>query len=434
MRSANYTESEVSSIKEIQEKIKIGAGYNSSISSKSRSVLIVETSKGENRKEILQDIIAPLVDGVYVPANRLKSTAKSSKGGVIVDSITIIAKEVINGKSVSRVDARTFTVGARRTTINYNGEQVPVYVFSDAAEIEESIIKGSLQDKLLGESVAETFIDFFKTGFFTWGRVDPVNLLNKLGIFVGELLSGWVLLRGLQSKYLSGNVPFRGKAKHFYIPTDPRFSGIDSMIEMADGTTYAISSKFDRGALASLFSNVLPGAIKRIGSLSNSTLKDLATISKKRSIAPERNAKIIVYEWGVNHLLGMDMRTPEKLVDIIRAGKTTPEKLAVCGRAINIMEKERDPRLSLIPYSLSSFFNRKLSESLTRDSKDDIINIIRAKSYYQFNLDKKSFINGELNIRIVKAGDTDIKIIGDKSARNDITCKQGWINYEIVKL
>jgi hypothetical protein len=422
----------VASVKDLQDKIKIGAGYESSVSKKSGSVIVIETSKGEDRKEVLRDIIAPLVGGEYVAPNRLKSTAKSSKGGVIVDGITIIAKEVINGKTVSQLDARTFTVGAKKTTIDYAGDKVTCYVFTDASEIEEGIIKGCQQDKLLGESIAETFADFFKTGTFTWGRVEPESLLNKLGVYVGELLSGWVLLKGLQSKHLSGTVPFRGKAKEFFIPDDPSFSGVDSIVNMPDAT-YAISSKFDKGAAASLFANVVPGAIKRISSLSDCTLKDLATICKKGAISPEKNAKRIVYEWGVNYLLGMNIKSPEKIVDIIRANKTSPEQMAVCGRVIDIMKKENDPRLEKMPYSLSSFFNKKLSEALTKDSKDEIISIVSAKSYYQFNLDKKSFIKGELNFRCVKAGETDIIIKGDKASRDDIACKQGWINYEIVR-
>jgi hypothetical protein len=423
----------VASIKDLQEKIKISAGYDSSISKKSGTVLIVETSKGEDRKEILRDIIAPLVGGEYVPGNRLKSTAKSSKGGVIVDNITIIAKEVINGKTVSQLDARTFTVGAKKTIIDYNGNEVSCYVFSDAEEIEESIIKGCLQDRLLGENIADTFADFFKNGFFTWGKVEPETLLNKIGVYAGELLSGWVLLRGQQSKYMIGNTPFKGKAKYFYLPDDPSFNAVDSIVDMADGNTYAISSKFDRGAAASLFANVLPGAIKRLNSLKNNTLKELATICKKGNIDPGKNSKKIVYEWGVNYLLGMNIRNPEKIADIIRAGKTSPEQQAVCGRVMEIMKKENDPRYEKMPYSLSSFFNRKLAEALTEDSKDDIISIVSAKSYYQLNLDKKAFIKGELKFHCVKAGDTEIIIKGNKSSQDDITCKQGWVNYEIVK-
>lgn len=420
------------SIKDLQDKIKIGAGYESSVSKKSGSVIIIETSKGKDRKAVLRDDIAPLVGGEYVAANRLKSTAKSSKGGVVVDGISIIAKEVINGKTVSQLDARTFTVGANKTTIDYAGDKVSCFVFTDAAEIEEGIIKGCQQDKLLGESIAETFSDFFRTGTLTWGHITPASLLNKMGVYIGELLSGWVLLKGLQSKHLSGNVPFIGKAKAFYIPDDPSFSGVDSIVDMADAT-YAISSKFDKGAAASLFTNVMPGAIKRHDSLSNSTLKDLATICKKGAISPGKNAKRIVYEWGVNYLLGMGIKSPEKIVRTIQTNKTSPEQLAVCGQVIDIMKKENDPRLAKMPDSLSSFFNKKLSEALAQDSKDDIISIVSAKSYYQFNLDKKSFIRGELNFRCVKAGETNIIIIGNKAGRDDITCKQGWINYEVVK-
>ena len=270
--------------------IKTLTGFDVVISPKSRDVLIIQAGKGEDRKELLRRV-AEHIDGArLVAGNALKASAKCSKGGVIIGNLTVIAKEVINGKTVSQLDARTFTTGAKIVKINYNGEDISCYSWTTYKAIEQSIIDGCRKEPMLGAGVAETFEDFFKSGVFHWGKVDPEALLMKLGVYVGELLSGWVVLKEVESKFIEGTHPFKGQPAGFYIPDDPSFKGVDSLIQMKTGEFVAISSKFDRGAAASLIGNVLPGAMKKFSSLKPCTLKTLADICKKKSINPERSA------------------------------------------------------------------------------------------------------------------------------------------------
>ena len=73
---------------------------------------------------------------------------------------------------------------------------------------------------------------------------------------MGELLIGYLALIGG-----SGSAPW-GKAKRFLIPADPSFCGVDSWIDDGE-TVWPVSSKFGHGAAASVFSNILPLAIRR---------------------------------------------------------------------------------------------------------------------------------------------------------------------------
>lgn len=388
---------------------------------------------GVDRKSLLVDLASSL-NAKYIQPNQLKSTAKCSKGGVDFKGTTIIAKETLKGQSISSIDARTFTVGASVVNKSYGGSEVSCYQWDSAEKLEKSIIDGCKKNTMLGEDVAETFESFFKNGFFQWGKVQPESLLLKLGVYVGELLAGWVILSNSASKHIQGSHPFRGRAKAFYIPNDPAFKGVDSLIEMQDGSTIAISSKFDRGAMASLIANIVPGAVKKHSSLSASTLKDLAEICKRRNIDPERKAKDIVYEWGINYYLKMGHSNPVAVYDEIRTNKMSKETLDVISKVRDQLKKDHDTRReSALPHSLSQFFTVKMANALVKDSVDQIISIVSAKEYYQMNLDKRKFLEGECIFTCVKAGSSAVNVRGDKAVYNDLSCKQGWVNYEVVK-
>lgn len=419
--------------KDIIDTIKKLTGFDSAVSPKSSKVIIIHVSKGEDRAGILQTLATKL-NAKYLSANQLKSTAKCSKGGVEFKDVIIIAKEVVNGKSVASLDARTFTIGSASVTKDYQGVPVKCHFWDSAAKIEKSIIDGCKKETMLGEGVAETFVDFFKTKIFNWGKVEPEHVILKLGVYVGELLSGWVALSG-NTNHIKGAHPFKGKVVGFYIPDDPAFKGVDSFVEMKDGSFIAISSKFGKGALASYFGNVLPTAMKKKLNSSSKTLNQLVEICKKRGIDPSKGkTKEIVYEWGFNYFLGQRISQPETIFNDIKAEKLTSKATDAIALVKEEMKKRGDTRrLTAMPWSLSNFFNSNLAKALSSDSTDDTINIISAKEYYQFNLDKTAFLKGDLIFSVTKSGSTQVNIIGGKSGMSDITCKQGWVNYEIVK-
>lgn len=409
------------------------SGYEASISKKSGLVIIVHTEHGSDRAGILRDEIAPLLGGEFVQGSRLKATAKSSKGGVVVGNVNVIAKDTVKGSALGSIDARVFTKKANRGKVTYGGYDVDVATFDSYKEIEESLIQGCLDTPALGESVADTFRDFFISDSLIWGEFQPVAILNKIGVYGGEVLLGWAALKA-PSKYITGANPFRSKVVAFHIPTDPSFSGVDSFVEMDDGSLVGISSKFDGGAAASIFSNLLPIAVKHYKELEPSTLKELAKICKERSISnPGRMAKTIVWEWGVNVMLGLGIKNPEKLVDIVKANKQSPDLARLTGVVYDILAKKNDPRKNNLPHTLSNVFNQEIAARMMRDSYEQSLNFLSAKDYYQMTLNKNLWTKGTLQFKGTKAGSSKITIHGRKSPQHDITARQGWVNYEIKR-
>lgn len=414
-------------------------GYETKISKNSSKVIIipVEKSSGSSRKQVLMHVLDSLkehdVPAEFVISSRLKSTAKSSVGGIQIDDLVVIAKPVINGGSLGAIDARMFSSLGKKEVLNLPDEDVLCTVFDNSRQIEQSILKGIENVTMLGEPVKDIFEGFFNTGNLDWEGVDK-SIVNKLGNYIGELLIGWALLAN-KKEYIKGSNPFKGKVNKFYLPDDPSFTGIDSFVRMDNGVLVPISSKFDIGASASFFANVLPRAIKVSSkrSLPNGTLRDLVNITQKHNIKkPAQNARKIVYLWGTNEFLGLRISKPWDIVADIRKGsEMSSEKFqAVHDKVITIMKKNNDPRLKKMPYSLSSFFNHHLAKALNKEH-DLIKELLLAKDFYQANLKKSEWLAGSLEFSIVKAGEGDVRVVGDKSPQSDITQKQGWVNYQL---
>jgi len=379
--------------------------------------------------------VAPLLQGKYVVSSLLKSTAKSSVGGVAIGNVNIIAKETVKGVTLGSIDARAFSTLGKNNKVNYDGREVAVITFTDPETIEKSIMAGIEKNKVFGDGLADTFKSFFATGLFSWGHFDPQILLNRLGVYVGEVLVGWVSMQPSPSKYILGPSPLAGKnVKAFHLPTDPSFTSVDSFIECTDGTFLAVSSKFGGGAAASIFSGVLPLAIKNKARLPKCTLKELTDVCARRSISdPGKAAKTIVWEWGCNTLLGLKLRSPESIVDTIRQNKTSPELNTVLGIVSDAMGTT-DSRRAQLPLTLSNFFNKILAERLTNDSMGSIKDFLVAKEYWQANLDPNKWKVGELKFAFVKAGASKVIVHARKSPQNDISARQGWVNYEVKKV
>lgn len=433
---------------EIIEKLSC-LGYLSKVSHKVSSVVIVLIPKGsENRAQFLAEFVtAVFTDSVYLSKHALKTTARSTAGGVMYKGVTIIAKDggsikTAAHKTLHQLDARIFSAGGKKAKKEYHGKGVPCLRFDSAEQIERSILKGLNSDDLLGRMYGNQFKKFFGGGRLEWdAKKHDDALINKLGVYVGELLSGWVLLsQGRHSQYVRGDAPFLGSGKNsaFYIPTDPLFSGVDSFVVSEDGETYGISSKFDGGAKGSVFSNILPLAIERMnaGELrSGSTLFELASICRKLAVPPAKNAKKIVYSWGVENFFNMRGKgVPWVIPDEIKVGRVSPYTEEVITLATRTMEKQRDTsRLAKMPLSLSAFFCKQLQEALSADSYDEMLDIVSAKGYYQFNMNKISFLKGDLKFNCVKAGSAGIQIHSGKGAIDDLSQSNGWVNFEVKK-
>ena len=416
-------------IDELESKIK-AAGYPE-IKRASSTRLVIYTS--DNRVIALTGLAKEL-EGTYT-TSRTGTGWKSSVGAVIIENYAIIAKPLTKGTggNISSLDARVFCKLGNSTKFNYLNSDVSVAMFTNANQLRDSILKGCKESPLLGEAYVEMISSFFETGKIDWNPEVSLAVINKLGVYLGELLVGWVLLANKKSTYFKTN-PFTGTPKAFYLPTDPAFSGVDSFVVMANGTMYGISSKFGKGAKASIFTNLLKNGIEKETSLKPSVFKDLCKTAKMNGLKYS-NSRSIVYEYGIRNILQM----PKSVIpspDAIYAEaykKSKDANLKKVVDAINASPYASADIKKNLPSSISSFFNRTIADKLNKDadSLSSIEEILTGKDYWQTNLDIAKWKNGEVSFSFVRSSKAKIKIIGSKSSIPDITSKQGWINYEL---
>lgn len=404
------------------------AGYEFKRATNSRIVIYTE----DDRKTLLRTI-AEITQGTYTQS-RTGAGWKSSVGAALVGNIVILAKPLTKGTggNIASLDARAFTSLGQDTTFNYGGREIAVVKFTSADKIKDSILQGLERSPLLGEAYKEMIEPFFDNGKVEWAPDVPQAVVSKLGVYVGEVLIGWVALARKQSRYFQRN-PFQGTPKAFYLPTDPSFSGVDSFIEMSDGSYYGISSKFGRGAKASIFTNLLKVGMEKETSLRPSVFKDICRTAKSNNLK-HTNSRSIVYAYGVRDILKLGssaVSNPDVVYQQAYANKGGKE-LAAVSAAIIKYGASQDIK-SKLPASTSAFFTRTMADMINKDreSLNQIEEILTGKEYWQANLNISDWRKGEVNFSFVKSSKAIIKIFGNKSAIGDISAKQGWINYEL---
>ena len=413
------------------EKLLASIGYpNQKKDSANRIIVYVEGDRKEELKSI-----ADAVGGKYSP-QRNGSGWKSSVGVVFKGSLTILAKPSTGGVAgnLSGLDARNFSTKGRPGKFNYGGEDIDVMTFTTAKSIEDSIIEGCRRSPLLGDGFADAFEEFFETGKIAWDPTTKLPVLNKLGVYVGEVLVGWVFLKRKQAQYFATN-PFKGTPKRFHLPTDPAFSGVDSFIEMSDGSFYSLSSKFGGGAKASIFTNLLEKGIKKQGKLKSSEFKELCHTCSSNNINFKKS-KEIVYTHGVRNVLDLskkEIANPLSVYDQIVSNKLGKEARKVI-QEIKSDRNAEDVVKRNLPDSVSAYFNREIARRLNvdRESIKQMKEILQGKDYWQGNLNISKWTKGTVEYNWISSGAAELNIIGSKGATTDITSKQGWINYELT--
>lgn len=415
-------------ISDLENAIK-GFGYPH-ITRDTNSRLIVYM-EGKERVEALKAFASKL-NGTYT--NQKNGNGwKSSVGATFVGQYVILAKPSTNGTSnIASIDARVFTSGGLDAKFSFGDQMVSCKMFSSAKTLENSIVNGLKNSSLLGEPYSEALESFFASGRIPWDPSTPLPILNKLGVYLGELLVGWVLLSGNTTKYFSNN-PFRGTPTKFYIPTDPAFSGVDSFIEMSNGTFYAISSKYGVGAKASFFTNLFEKGVKNYTKLSGSEFGRMATYAASNNIRYDKSREFI-YAYGIYNILNIPkskIPNANRVYDDIRSNVKSQDVQLVSDA---IRKYSKDTKITnTLPNSVSAFFTRTIADRLNsdRNSMIQMKEILSGKDYWQANLNIGEWSKGNVNFKFINSGESELKLIGNKSSIEDITAKQGWINYEL---
>ncbi len=422
----------ITTIADLEKKLKAEGYSNQKRDSQNRIIVYVE---GDRKSEL--QTIAKIINGKYT-TQKTGSGWKSTVGAALLRNFVVLAKPGTGdvAGNLASLDARTFSKNGTSGVYPWLGKEEPVVFFQNAKEIEKSIIEGCMNTRLLGNSIADAYKEFFRSGKFKWDPKTPAATLRKLGVYTGEVLVGWVFLTGTQRKHFQNN-PFRGVPKRFILPTDPAFSGVDSWIEMRDGSVYALSSKFGAGAKASLFSNLLEKGIDKKEKLTDSVFKDLCLAAARNSYSYKKSRQI-VYEFGVRNVLKISKSSisdPSSVYDQIFNRKIGAEAKKVISD-IRSYPGVDDVVISNLKSgaSVSNFFNREIAKLLNEDAKSikQMKEILQGKDYWQGNLNISSWMDGELQFRWLSSADASLNIVGNKGSASDITSKQGWINYELT--
>lgn len=403
------------------KKSLISQGY-SVRDGKTKTTLIVETAKGENRQATLKSI-ASSFNGKFE-----SSSSMSKQGAVKIGSFTVYTKPAIG--NVSTLDARIFTTGGDDYDMPYYESSIKTKRFSSVSQLEKSIINGCISSPLLGESIADIVQAMFDGRKVDWGNT-PTAVINKLAVYLGEVLVGWAFLSG-KNNLITGYNTGSKKAKYFIIPTDPSFSGVDSFVQFNNEEKLAISSKAGAGAKASIFTNLVPNAIKMLSDQPNTSFTKFCKYLNDKNIKAT-DSKTAVWTYAIRVLLNIPankVADPVKLQSDIRLKQASIELPLVLKELEKKYELAANEKAAL-PDSLSVIFSKRIAEEFNEDSLQQINNILQGKDYYQANLSTTDWAKGAIKFTFTKAGSGKVKIFGDKSAVTDITAKQGWINYEI---
>lgn len=323
-----------------------------------------------------------------------------------------------------------------------NGQDVRCAVFTNAEQLENSILRALKENRNVGPHIYDAVQDYFNSDNLkklNWDDSFQPSDINELGKYLGELIIGVIVLRGKLDGKFSSNVFLNQKIKEFIVPDDPSFSGVDSAFVKEDGSLIPVSSKLGSGAKASFFTNFLPKVIDKTN-LKDSVIKDIASAARNAGITnailtAKRGAKEITYEYSIRDILGIGpnqiRNTYQIFTDVKKNNITKEVQLVIDAIKKNTMIDQgvKDK----LPLSMTAVFSREMARRLNTDkeSLDIIAGVLAGKDFYQANLDINRWKRGEVFFKLLQSGKAKVSFIGNKSAIMDVDAKQGLLNYEL---
>ena len=388
--------------------------------------------------EGLESIDSKLID----KQNILESTTAATGGGS--ESLGVRAETLITeGKNIT-------------PPFQLKGIPVQVKCFDGAADIKSSIIKGLKSNPKISKAIENSFIDWGSKGWNTieWKGNIPPNEINQLGKYAGEVMTGVMGFVQPDALHWRGPSPIglgNKQLKHFCVPDDPAFVGVDVFFVLENGEKIAISNKFGKGAAASFFANILPYMMEDPTLIKpNSVLADLVKIAndKTHSNAEKMKgrgapSKEILYEYGFTKILKikpfLDLNDPNPYVVYtnIKNGLTSEDNediSLVVSKVDNYLSKNilnsGQEIKNLLPNSLTSFFARTTAQDLNLpENLDPMLKVLAGKNFWQANLNQQKWKEGIIHYDLFNSARVELEIIGSKGAIKDIEMKEGMLNY-----
>ena len=328
-----------------------------------------------------------------------------------------VAKPIYNSlklTTLSRKSAIDFCKLGEKSTIFFQNQLIETIKFSSKKLLQKSIL---IELEEINQDITKTFQDCFKTNSisFIWPNICQKEK-SIYGVYLGELLIG-----------LYAEKIFNETIKEFHVPIKCQFSGIDSFL-VSEKTIYPVSSKFGYGARASFFTNILPYGMNEYKTYKKSIFKD---ICEKTNVL--NSAREIVYSYGINHILNINIEDHNEIYQKLISKKFSDDQIKLLIKTIKNYQFTEELVRNNLPFSTTAFFNREIARQLNDcpTSKQQILDILSKRNYWQISLDKRKWMNGKIKFKTNQTTMTDILIAGNKSGVLDLTSKQGYINYEL---
>ena len=371
--------------------------------------------------------------------------------------------KVKNGKATIQIESsKLINKGHNIVVESLNNEMnVPCKIFRTKEELALSIINGLELEPSVPDYIAEQFTEFFAGHLvgsnisIRWNAGIGDKEKNALGAYLGELLIGYMALAGEAYAFAESEI-VKYPIDYFAVPTDPSFPGIDSFIQYKNrgssstGGKYLISSKAGSGAKASIWNNLMP-LVVNYQSKGNQLPRNsaLSNLVKSFKLVPNAasNGKKVVYHYGVNYVLGVAANVTDSysLYNQIKSGRMNDDNKSLLTTAREIqssLNKSKFPTASSSDVTrnlnnngkgMTAFFSRYIADQLMDEdaSLQILTNRLSGKKFYQANLDMGRWRRGEVRFTTTHVKETEIKIIGSKSATHQIEASQGTVNYEL---
>jgi hypothetical protein len=330
----------------------------------------------------------------------------------------------------------------------FGEKNIPCAVFKNADDLASVCNEAIKKNRLLSLqnlNLKKSLQNYFESGEYNkikwYGTITESERAEFK--YIGEVSIGLCLLTK-KSEVVSGKNPFLGhRVKAIIFPKSESFGGVDSIVEFTDGTMLPISSKAGVGAKPSFWTNIFPSVMENeVYRPKGTKLRAIYDVASSIR-ATNKDAKKIIYEYGVRKILGIGKSTIKNTYDVYEEfeqydslSKYSAGVRTVYNQLKNKMAKEDDETaLRNLDESTTVFFSKMIANQLNDDSKsqDIMLEILGQKQFVQLNLDMTKLKSGELSFDavLVPGSVQSITMTGTKSAYTDLTARNGTVNYTL---
>jgi hypothetical protein len=422
--------------------------YNITFKEEKTSKYIVFTGKTDKkRRELLASMVYTLRQ-LGISAQHLANSSKSHSSGHIEtdDGVFIVLKPIKGATENLKINGSKLTEGGQTeyllNALNPS-DRIRCRSFTSADQIKNSIITHLSNNPDVSVPIVNTFINYFNSpnmDTIEWNPLVTQSEKNELAKYMGEPLLGYLAFRYTHWSSITGKNFLNFPIKNFKIPISANNTGIDSIFVDSKDYVHFISNKVTRGARASFFTNILP-ILKNVNrSNLNSVLSNFMDVVDSTN-GGERSAKEIVYKFGLNYILGLNLANPYKVYEEIYSKVLSKETLKVITEIEGYLNRNSRPYKEVVLRNLTPekgyssvtvFLCQEIARLFNEIATNKLlVNLISGNEVNQAVLNTNLWNSGTIRYSIESSGQLSLRIVGDKSTYGDIKAGHGLINYSL---